>query len=94
MLYLSIHLLNTVSKNEYYFIAAISQILGWGTQFMGHGVFEGRRPALFDNILQTLIAPLFVVIEAFFFLGLKSDLKKQVNNNLSIRNEKRAKRAK
>ena len=27
-------------------------ILGWVAQFVGHGVFEGRKPALFDNLLQ------------------------------------------
>jgi uncharacterized membrane protein YGL010W len=94
MLYLSIYLQNNVSKNEFYFIAAVAQVLGWGTQFFGHGVFEGRRPALIDNAFQTLIAPLFVVIEAFFFLGFKPELKKQVEKLLVARNERLAKRSK
>ncbi|KAL0483823.1 endoplasmic reticulum membrane protein [Acrasis kona] len=79
------------SRSTFYFIAFLSQVCGWGFQFFGHGFFEGRRPALFDNILQTLIAPLFVVIEAFFFLGLKSDLKKQVEDGLSTRNARKQK---
>lgn len=91
MLYISIYLQNNVSRSTYYFIAAVSQLLGWGTQFLGHGIFEGRRPALVDNMFQTLIAPLFVVLEAFFFFGLKSNLKKQVEKNLALRNQKRAK---
>ena len=27
-------------------------IFGWIAQFIGHGVFEGRKPALMDNLLQ------------------------------------------
>jgi uncharacterized membrane protein YGL010W len=27
-------------------------IFGWIAQFVGHGVFEGRKPALMDNLLQ------------------------------------------
>ena len=27
-------------------------ILCWVGQFVGHGIFEGRKPALMDNILQ------------------------------------------
>ncbi len=35
----------------------------WILQFIGHGVFEGRKPALMDNILLTLNAPIFVTLE-------------------------------
>ncbi len=34
----------------------------WIIQFIGHG-FEGKKPAFFDNLLQMLSAPLFVVHE-------------------------------
>ena len=43
---------------------------------MGH-VFEGRRPALSDNLFQIFIAPVFLVAEVFFALGLKPDLLKK-----------------
>ncbi|EGR29625.1 PAS domain S-box family protein [Ichthyophthirius multifiliis] len=43
--------------------ALIINILAWITQFIGHGVFEKRSPALLDNILYTLSAPNFVTIE-------------------------------
>ena len=26
--------------------------ISWIAQFVGHGVFEGRKPALMDNLLQ------------------------------------------
>jgi uncharacterized membrane protein YGL010W len=33
---------------------------------------SGRRPALLDNIFQVLSAPLFVVIELFDLLGVRT----------------------
>ena len=42
----------------------------WIAQFIGHGVFEGRAPALLDSWDQAFItAPLFVVLEVLFFFG-------------------------
>ena len=35
--------------------------VGWGIQLAGHAVWEKRRPALVDNVLQTFIGPLFVL---------------------------------
>lgn len=46
---------------------------GWVFQLVGH-VFEGRRPALADNLLQALIGPMFLVAESIFAAGLKRDL--------------------
>ena len=38
--------------------------------FIGHGVFEGRAPALLDSWDQAFItAPLFVILEVLFFFG-------------------------
>ncbi len=36
---------------------------GWILQFIGHTVFEKRKPAFTDNLIQLLIGPLFFVIE-------------------------------
>merc|ERR1712088_394420 len=45
-------------------------VVMWVAQFIGHGMFEGRAPALLDSWQQALItAPLFVVLEVLFFLG-------------------------
>ena len=45
-------------------------VVAWVMQFVGHGVFEGRAPALLDNLFDALVmAPLFVFIEATFWLG-------------------------
>ncbi|EOY21900.1 Uncharacterized protein TCM_014060 isoform 2 [Theobroma cacao] len=36
----------------------------WTGQFLGHGVFEKRAPALLDNLVQAfLMAPFFVLLE-------------------------------
>lgn len=46
-------------------VVLVAQILCWTGQFIGHGVFEKRAPALFDNLTQALImAPFFVLLEA------------------------------
>ena len=50
---------------------------GWVFQLVGH-VFEGRKPALVDNFLQVLIAPLFLAAEVYFALGLRPELKAEV----------------
>ena len=55
---------------------------GWVFQLVGH-VFEGRRPALSDNLFQIFIAPIFLVAEAFFALGLKRDLLKKIETKLA-----------
>jgi uncharacterized membrane protein YGL010W len=38
-------------------------ILAWLAQFYGHGVHEGRAPALATNVSLTLLAPFFVTFE-------------------------------
>lgn len=44
----------------------------WAAQIYGHAEFEGNRPALLDSLLQSLyIAPLFSLIEACDFIGIK-----------------------
>jgi len=46
---------------------------GWILQLVGH-VFEGRKPALVDNLIGIFIAPLFLCAEVFFALGYKPGL--------------------
>jgi len=46
-------------------VVLVAQILCWTVQFIGHGIFEGRAPALLDNLVQAFImAPFFVLLEA------------------------------
>ncbi|TMG94143.1 MAG: DUF962 domain-containing protein [Betaproteobacteria bacterium] len=55
---------------------------GWIFQLVGH-VFEGRKPALADNLFQIFIAPVFLVAEGFFALGLKRDVLKKIEERLA-----------
>merc|ERR1712110_653095 len=51
-------------------IALAIHVVCWILQFIGHGVFEGRAPALIDSWDQAfLTAPLFVLMEILFFFG-------------------------
>lgn len=52
---------------------AILFVGGWILQLVGHA-FEGRRPALADNLFQIFVAPIFLCAEIFFALGYKPGL--------------------
>ena len=58
-------------------IFAACFVAGWTLQLIGHA-YEGRRPALVDNLFQILIAPVFLIAEAAIALGLKRDLDAEV----------------
>ena len=79
-------------KDDTDYIAGISyfkfllylQASSWIAQFIGHGVFERRAPALMNNILTTLVAPNFVIIEVLYFFGYN---KKQIEECQKIIDE-------
>ena len=48
-------------------------VVGWALQFVGH-YYEGKRPALLDNIFQAFIGPMFLVAEGFVVVGQRRDL--------------------
>ena len=50
---------------------------GWALQLWGH-VYEGRKPALVDNLFQVFVAPVFLAAEVFFALGYKPRLHEAV----------------
>ncbi|MCE2969435.1 MAG: DUF962 domain-containing protein [Burkholderiales bacterium] len=52
-------------------------VVGWVFQFVGH-VYEGRKPAFVDDLIGLIIGPLFVVAEAAFALGLRSDVLREI----------------
>jgi uncharacterized membrane protein YGL010W len=54
--------------------AAALFVVGWSFQFVGHAVFERRRPAFVDDLSQTLIGPMFVTAKMLVWLGLRADL--------------------
>jgi len=52
-------------------------VVGWVVQFVGH-YWEGRKPAFVDDMAGLIIGPLFVVAEAAFLLGLRDDVRREV----------------
>ncbi|MFV3073910.1 DUF962 domain-containing protein [Niveispirillum fermenti] len=58
-------------------VGIVAFVGGWAVQLLGHK-FEGNRPALTANLLQIFVAPLFLVAEAYFALGLRKDVEAEV----------------
>ena len=54
---------------SYFWFLVSLKAFSWIMQFLGHGVFERRAPALMSNIFSALVAPDFVVIEILYTLG-------------------------
>lgn len=52
-------------------------VIGWAIQFLGH-FFEGKKPAFVDDLVGLLVGPLFVVAEVGFALGLRSELREEI----------------
>jgi uncharacterized membrane protein YGL010W len=52
-------------------------VVGWALQLWGH-VYEGRKPALVDNLFQIFVAPIFLAAEVFFALGYRPRLHEAV----------------
>lgn len=66
-------------------IAVAVHIVSWILQFIGHGKYEGRKPALLDNLVQALfLAPLFVWYEILFKLGFYKQLKRDVEAAIEV----------
>lgn len=73
------HLTQTYGMQANY-IAASVHVVSWIAQFIGHGIFEGRAPALLDNLVQALfLAPFFVWLEILFFFGYRPELKARLD---------------
>lgn len=67
------------------YIALGVHIFSWIAQFIGHGKYEGRAPALLDNIVQAVfLAPLFVWIELLFMFGYRPELKNRLDKAVEI----------
>ena len=62
---------------------AVLFVGGWIIQLLGH-VFEGRKPALADNLFQIFVAPIFLAAEIFFALGYKPRLHEAVQKRAQL----------
>lgn len=57
-------------------VILIMHIIAWLMQFVGHGIFEQRAPALLTNLAFAQIAPFFCMFEYLHLtFGYKQDLK-------------------
>ncbi|KNA12993.1 hypothetical protein SOVF_120740 [Spinacia oleracea] len=73
-------------------VVLAAQLFGWTAQFLGHGIFEKRAPALLDNLVQAfLMGPYFVLLEAlqqFFgyepYPGFESKVKDMVQAEIKV----------
>jgi 2-hydroxy fatty acid dioxygenase len=66
-------------------VAIAVHIVSWVAQFIGHGAFEGRAPALLDNLVQAIfLAPLFVWLEILFKFGYRRELQERVEKAVQV----------
>ncbi|OIT25353.1 PREDICTED: uncharacterized endoplasmic reticulum membrane protein C16E8.02-like [Nicotiana attenuata] len=81
-------------------VVLAAQLFCWTGQFIGHGVFEKRAPALLDNLTQAfLMAPFFVLLEALQSLfdyepypGFHSKVKATIDAEIKEWQEKKQKK--
>jgi uncharacterized membrane protein YGL010W len=73
------HRLATTTLQPYTSACIAVHVACWLLQFIGHGLFERRAPALLDNPLQAIHAAVFFVwLEVLFALGYKPKLEKEL----------------
>ena len=72
---------DVASMDHSLWIALAAFIVGWIFQFVGH-IWEGRKPAFFDDLMGLLIGPLFVLYEFLLLLGLGKDLEAMVRSHM------------
>jgi uncharacterized membrane protein YGL010W len=58
-------------------------VVGWVVQFVGHH-YEGRKPAFVDDVSGLIVGPLFVVAELAFMLGMRHELKEQIEARAGV----------
>jgi len=68
----------TYSSATVWILFAVFFVGGWAFQLVGHA-WEGRRPALADNLFQAFIGSMFLMAEVLMALGVKQDLKAAID---------------
>jgi uncharacterized membrane protein YGL010W len=80
--------LTTIAPAETTKFALIIHVASWLCQFIGHGAFEHRAPALFENLFLALVlAPFFEWMEFLFLLGYRPELKGRIDKLVEKRTE-------
>ena len=84
MIYFMHHLATTTLQSHTQGCIAV-HVVCWLLQFIGHGLFERRAPALLDNPLQAVHAAVFFVwLEVLFFFGYKPKLAKTLQDLVDV----------
>lgn len=78
MLVMAEWIARSTGSTTVWIIFAVFFVGGWAFQLVGHA-WEGRRPALADNLFQAFIGPMFLMAEVLMALGLKQDLKAAID---------------
>ncbi len=82
------HLTSTYGSTANYWALGV-HLFSWIAQFIGHGKFEGRSPALLDNLVQAIfLAPFFVWMELLFLLGYRPELKSRLDKAVEVEVDK------
>jgi uncharacterized membrane protein YGL010W len=63
---------------------AVFFVGGWAIQLWGHA-YEGRKPALVDNLFQIFVAPMFLTAEVLIALRLRKGLHERVEAYIAER---------
>ena len=65
--------------------ALYTHIICWIAQIVGHQKWEGRSPALLDNLFQAfMMAPLFVLMEVLFMFGYRKEFRERVQKVVDV----------
>jgi len=80
MYVLSKYILQEYGSTNALYIAIAVHVFAWIIQFIGHGSYEKRAPALLTNVLQMFVAPTFVIIEVLFMFHYRPAFHKAINN--------------
>ena len=73
------HPLGAASTSAWLTGAVGSFVVGWIFQAVGH-VWEGRKPAFFDDLRGLLVGPMFVLAEVLVACGLQPGLRQTIEN--------------
>ncbi|KAL3748504.1 hypothetical protein ACJRO7_009702 [Eucalyptus globulus] len=81
-------------------VVLAAQLFCWIGQFLGHGIFEKRAPALLDNLVQALLmAPFFVLFEVLQIVfgyepypGFHASVTKRIDAEIADWKEKKQKK--
>jgi len=77
VLVLAEYVARTSTVTTAWIVFAVFFVGGWAVQLWGH-YYEGRKPALVDNLFQIFVAPMFLTAELLIMAGFRKTLHARV----------------